>query len=539
MGVAHKINRPLMIDRLTMLPSVSSRGEETEPEAVGRPSRWRRAEVIALVALVLVAGLIRFIDIADPNELVFDEVYYAKDACVYAGFGQEVCEIAEESTYVHPPLGKWLISGGVKIFGYDSFGWRFIPFLAGVISVGLLFAVARRLFSSLMPTVLATGLLAIDPLHFVQSRTSMLDIFVPLFGLGALLCILRDRDRILAEHDPESPLSSGAEKVLARPWRAVAGVLGGLALSAKWSGGLVLLLVIVLTLGWEISARRKQLGWGRGLLDTARRELPSIVLYLVLLPIVAYIATYIGRLGGDVFALPWSEGSWGRNLWERHVFMYDFHKNLPARHSYESPPWSWMLIKRPVSYFFCSGSTCKPATGEGVYQEIFATGSPFVWWSSILALIFTGIQWIRRRDMRRAEGVIFAGFCLTYLPWLVIASGRSAVFIFYLLPTVPFMCLALANVAASIGRTWEAKAAVAVFSAGAIGMFAFLYPLLVKNDIPEPSWRKRIWIFDNCDKPPGPVVTSTVTVTNGDQISTTTSEGNDNSSIPPNGWCWI
>jgi dolichyl-phosphate-mannose--protein O-mannosyl transferase len=141
--------------------------------------------------------------------------------------------------------------------------------------------------------------------------------------------------------------------------------------------------------------------------------------------------------------------------------------------------------------------------------------------------------------MRRAEGVIFAGFCLTYLPWMVIASGRSAVFIFYLLPTIPFMCLALANVAASIGRSWEAKATIAVFAAGAIGMFAFLYPLLVKNDIPEPSWRKRIWIFDNCDKPPGPVVTSTATITNGDQLSTTVSETNDNSSIPPNGWCWI
>ena len=521
-----------------MLPSVSSWAEETEASA-SISTRWRRAEVLALVGLVLFAGLIRFIDLADPNELVFDEVYYAKDACVYAGLGEETCTIAEESTYVHPPLGKWLISAGVKVFGYDSFGWRLVPFIAGVLSVGLFFAIARRLFKTLIPAILAVGLLAIDPLHFVQSRTSMLDIFVPLFGLGALLCLLKDRDRMVATHDPESPEIVSDDRVLARPWRAAAGVLGGFALASKWSGGLVLLLVVVLTLAWEVSARRKQHGWGQGFLGTARRELPSIALYLVLLPIVAYMATYIGRLGGDVFALPWAEGAWGRNFWDRHVYMYDFHKHLEARHAYESPPWSWMLIKRPVSYFFCSGGTCKPATAQGNYQEIFATGSPFVWWSSILALIYTGIAWIRRRDMRLPHGVIFAGFCLTYLPWLLIATGRSAVFIFYLLPTLPFMCLAIGNVAESIGRSWEAKAATAVFAAGAIGMFAFLYPLLVKNDIPEPSWRKRIWIFDNCDKPPGPIVTSTVTITNGDQISTTTSETNDNSSIPPNGWCWI
>lgn len=517
---------------------MSSWAEETEPAADVSASPWRRAEILVLIALIAVAALIRFIDIADPNEYVFDEVYYAKDACIYTGLGEEVCEIAEESTYVHPPLGKWLISGGIKIFGHDSLGWRFMPFLAGVLSVGLLFAVARRLFKALLPAALAAGLLAIDPLHFVQSRISMLDIFVPMFGLAALLCILRDRDRILAVHDPDGPAALTGQKLLARPWRAAAGVLSGLAVSAKWSGGLVLLLVIVLTLAWEVSARR-DLGRGRALVNTARRELPSVLIYLVLLPLLAYTVTYIGRLGGDVFALPWSEGSWWRNLWERQTFMYDFHKHLPARHAYESPPWSWMLIKRPVSYFFCAGGNCNPPIADPGYQEIFATGSPFVWWTSILALLFTGIQWVLRRDMRRAQGTILAGFCLTYLPWMYIASGRTAVFIFYLLPTLPFMCLALGNVAMNIGRSWEAKAATAVFAAGSIGMFVFLYPLLVKNSIPEPSWRKRIWIFDNCDKPPGPITTSTVTITNGDQISTTTSETNDNSSIPPNGWCWI
>ncbi|MGH7426620.1 MAG: hypothetical protein ACREJP_10710, partial [Candidatus Methylomirabilales bacterium] len=58
--------------------------------------------------------------------MIFDETYYAKDACLYAGLGQQVCKSPgpAEQSFVHPPLGKWLIAAGIKIFGYTPFGWR-------------------------------------------------------------------------------------------------------------------------------------------------------------------------------------------------------------------------------------------------------------------------------------------------------------------------------------------------------------------------------------------------------------------------------
>jgi dolichyl-phosphate-mannose--protein O-mannosyl transferase len=219
------------------------------------------------------------------------------------------------------------------------------------------------------------------------------------------------------------------------------------------------------------------------------------------------------------------------NLYHSQKTMLDFHQNLDAMHSYQSPPWSWLLLKRPVSYYFHTAA-------NGDYREIMATGSPFVWWSAMLALLYTFVTWIRSRDMRDPAGLIFLGFALTYLPWLIFA--RSAVFIFYLLPAIPFMCLALAYVATRIGESWEARSAVGLFSVGAVGLFMFYVPLTTGARLPQDQWDQRVWIFDNCDPPPAVNTTITVTQTRGGSVVTkATPTKKPPDSVPPPGWCWI
>ena len=74
-----------------------------------------------------------------PKVLVFDEVYYATDAVDTLQWG------AEHGRAKHPPLGKWLIASGIRVFGFAPFGWRFASLIAGVIVVGLVAATVRRL----------------------------------------------------------------------------------------------------------------------------------------------------------------------------------------------------------------------------------------------------------------------------------------------------------------------------------------------------------------------------------------------------------
>lgn len=509
----------------------------------GAGDDWSRWDQIALTLFTLVAGVMRIYHLSDPNDIMFDETYYAKDACWYIYGSPSVCEIETEQAQVHPPLAKWVMAVGIRIFGYESFGWRIASVIAGTVTVALFYLLARKLLRSTAAASIATGLLALDFLHFVQSRIAMVDVFVPLFGVAALLFVLYDRDRILARSSAEGERTGTAPapstRPLDRPWRLFAGIAAGAAVSSKWSGGLVLVMVLVLTLFWEIQSFRRD-GKRRVLERFLRQESTSILLWLFLVPVAIYVVTYIGRIHGDFFALPWSENSWVGNFIDHQRYMADFHRGLEARHPYQSPPWSWMLLKRPVSYFFCSGTSCSPAIGEGDYKEIFAAGNPLVWWASIPAIAYVGWRWLRTRKLGSAEGIILAGVVINYGPWLLPwFADRSAVFIFYLLPVIPFMCLALGYVAERVWNSKIGKAAVGAFAGAALGLFIFYYPLLANVPISQKAWDARIWVFDDCDKPPGYETTSMITETTSGSVVTRESTYTTDADLAPLGWCWI
>src|SRR5690625_4658868 len=159
--------------------------------------------------LTLAAGLLRFWNLAHPQELIFDETYYVKDAYSLWHFGYErswgddvddafvagQAEPESDAAYVvHPPAGKWLIGAGMALFGYDSaFGWRFSAAVAGTLAVLLTFVLAAKLFRSLFLASLAGILLTIEGHHIVMSRTALLDIFLMLFVLGAFGALVADR----------------------------------------------------------------------------------------------------------------------------------------------------------------------------------------------------------------------------------------------------------------------------------------------------------------------------------------------------------
>jgi hypothetical protein len=85
---------------------------------------WTRGDWMAVVTLVVLAAALRLFFLADPHKLVFDETYYAKDACYYIEAATDPCDLKTPQVEAHPPLGKWLIGGGIALFGFDSFGWR-------------------------------------------------------------------------------------------------------------------------------------------------------------------------------------------------------------------------------------------------------------------------------------------------------------------------------------------------------------------------------------------------------------------------------
>ena len=136
--------------------------------------------------------------------------------------------IADEGTWVHPPLGKWIIALlGVGPIGQRSIGWRFPSAVFGIAGVGLLYLLALRLWRSVWWAGFAALLLALDGLHIVQSRIAMLDIFLTTFVTAAVLFLVLDRERM--RDTPVGPARwPRVERLFGSPYRLVGRRLPGM-----------------------------------------------------------------------------------------------------------------------------------------------------------------------------------------------------------------------------------------------------------------------------------------------------------------------
>jgi len=230
-------------------------------------------------------------------------------------------------------------------------------------------------------------------------------------------------------------------------------------------------------------------------------------------PVVVYVVTYTGRMPGAVLALPWEAGSVWRGIWEHQRAMLDFHTQLGGDHPYQSPPWSWPLLKRPVAYWFSDEG--------GTYRHILALGNPLAWWPGIVALGGLAVTWWRAGWglANRPEPVILAAALGTYVPWLILSGDRSQTFIWYFLPTVPFLCVALGCFAAWAWSRTAWRVVTAVYGTVVVASFAFWLPIAVALPLDPDGWRLRMLVTD-CGEQTLP--------------DDTTSSGS-----PPRGWCWI
>ena len=127
-------------------------------------STTRFRQILPISIITIFSLIIRIWHLNLPKGYIFDEVYYAKDANSLIQHGVELNEQGGADFIVHPPLGKWLIGIGIKIFGNNEFGWRIIPALVGTACVILIYLIAQRLFNSIFLSSTAAVLMALDGL---------------------------------------------------------------------------------------------------------------------------------------------------------------------------------------------------------------------------------------------------------------------------------------------------------------------------------------------------------------------------------------
>ncbi len=510
-----------------------------DPPAAGSQA-WRarilpptdgRGGWLATLAVGLLAGILRIVRLDIPRGRVFDEIYYACDAQNLLRFGVEVdtldnsdsdptaqarCEPTDSAGFiVHPPLGKWAIALGMRLLGVNELGWRIAAAVAGTIMVVVLVRVTRRMTGSTVLGVLAGLLLTLDGLHFVQSRVAMLDIFLAAWVLGAFACLVADRDAVrrrLAVTDDDQ-LSGWGPRLGWRPWRIAAGICLGAALASKWSALYYVAALVLLAFAWEVGARRTA-GVRAPVRATIVRSGGLALVTLVVLPTAVFVLSWAGWFLADDLAWDrsWAEqnpasGLAGlvpdglRSWWHYHVAQFDFHDDLRQKHPYQSHPAGWLLLARPVSYYYPQG------VGPGDYgceaaacsREVLAIGTPAIWWMVLPALLLLVWLWLAKRDWRPAAVLVMV--LTAIVPWVRDDLDGRTMFLFYALPAVPFMCLGLALVAgwlvggpaASARRRTVAAMGVGSYVALVVLNFAYLYPVLAAQTLPYEAWRARMW----------------------------------------------
>ena len=319
-----------------------------------------------------------------------------------------------------------------------------MPALAGVLLVLATYLLVWEVLRIPFAAVAAAMLAAVDGLAFVESRIAKPDIFLALFLVTSYWAFWRylRRGRV--------------------GWLYLSGLAAGAAVATKWTG-LAPLGTIPIYLAYL-------LGQGRWSMPQRRHWLHLILAYTGV-PAAVYLATWIPYflLGHSV-----------RDLLQFHLFMFRFHSGLTATHPYQSHWWSWPLLLRPIWYEF-------EEVQKGFYRGVLAIGNPVLWWFSLAALVSVGWEAVRRRD----PGAIFivVGFLVSYAPYAFI--GR-ALFLYHMLPALPFMVMASAAALARL-RSHLGALIPLLYLAVAVAWFVAYYPVLAALPIAVARFYRLMW----------------------------------------------
>lgn len=400
-----------------------------------------------------------------PNYMVgmyFDELYHARTAYEHIN-DLDVYEIS------HPPLGKIIISIGIRIFGMNPFGWRIMGAIFGIMMIPVMYAFGKRMFKRSELALLAAALLTFDFMHFTQTRIATIDVYGVFFNLCMTYYMYKFIKMDLGDSlkDTLKPL-------------ALSGLFFGIGCASKWiciytgAALAVMFFAKMIVLFVKSSKIKKTKFTKEEMLEPAYENAINYpkrfvktclwcVLFFVIAPVIIYCTSYkpywdaewkeeaeaakidemylTGELSygdpvpenvldiGD-FLKAYLEGVWGNQK-----YMYDYHSDLNATHSYQSSWYEWPLSNRPI--WFYSGYQHPDDTKAGT---IMSFGNPAVWWVCFIGALTLFIMFLRGRVKFNSDMLfIFSSMASTMLPWMLISR---CVFIYHYFATVPLIILA-------------------------------------------------------------------------------------------------
>ena len=404
-------------------------------------------------------------------ETYWDEVYYARTA-------YELAQGLPPYERTHPPLGKILLSLGVRTLDMTPSGWRFADLLVIAVFPLLLWSAARWLYGTRTAAYAAAFLGFFELMFFVHGRWANIDAFLTLFLFCSLVALLRWYQ-----------LGDGNFNRRNAGWFIGAALCFGLALATKWSAlftGFAIFLLWVIhqvsratALSTNPAARSHfyrvrlpadLLAWGAGFI-----LLPAVVYYLSYIPVLT-------TLPGS--PEPFTAAGW-RAFLDLQAFQWSYHADREVSHKSSSLFFTWPLMWQPVSLVKIDGMP------DGVRATIQIMGNPVIWWTGFAAMLALGWRAALGRDR---VALLLAGiYFLQCLPWLLVTRTT---YLYHYLPCLPILILGIVYWISGVDfQRRTSRAAAVVFTLAVLTGFALYYPYVTATPVPV-GWTDKLRVFE-------------------------------------------
>ena len=395
------------------------------------------------------------------NGTYFDEIYFPRTAL-------EMIQNVWPYEITHPPLGKAILSLGIRLFGMTPFGWRFMGTLFGVLMLPLLYLLIKRMFGYTSVAAAGTAVFAFDFMHFVQTRLATIDSYAVFFTILMYLFMYMwlteppDRER---------------RKTL---WLALAGTAFGLGAASKWvciyaGAGLGVIWLV----HWTVRFVREK----KAALNDFLLNVGWCIIFFIVVPGFIYYASYWSygpsQGAGGPFRL--FKKDYLQMVVNNQVYMWNYHSDLVSTHPYSSKWYQWIFDARPILYYLSSN-----ARGETISFAAF--NNPLVSWGGLAAIVAMGWLTVRDRDERAA--FILIGYLANLLPWVLVSR---LTFAYHYFPCTVFLVLAISRIFADLRRydsRW--RGALGCFTGVTVALFAVFFPVLA--GIPRSAQYSRLFL---------------------------------------------
>lgn len=347
------------------------------------------------------------------NSTYFDEVYFPRTA-------YEQLHNMPIYEYTHPPLGKLIISIPMYFLGVTPFAYRLGGNIAGILMILIIYLIAKELFKKDIYALFAATIMALDGMHFVQTRMGTADSYLVLFSLISFLFFIK---YIKIPNN---------EKIKRKvPPLIISGIFWGMAISTKWTAtyiglGMGIIYLIKFILGKKLDL--KLLGWS--------------ILAFIIVPLSIYILSYIPIIKNPNHEVTYTYQYQDPNdklayfddssiysqttenntttvtykvkitdiksFIEYQKIMYTYHSRLTDSHTYSSKWYEWPIIKRPLWYYIGRFDNDKIGT-------IACMGNPAIWYVGILTTILTTIYGLLKKE--KESLILIVMILATWLPY--------------------------------------------------------------------------------------------------------------------------